>query len=107
MGQVSLESLQATKDRAIVEIESSSMGLIETSGGLFLSRSQYRPNEDFEIGKVVSLGAGDFDPVAVGDYVMIRAISGGKAGADISREVGMLKGSVISIHRDEIVAKVE
>lgn len=108
---VELESLRAAKDRAIIELEPK-LETYQTKGGLFVTTmnnagTRYHEELDWEIGRVLSLGEGDFKPVEVGDRVMVRARSGGVAGADISKDVGQARGSIVVVEREEIVAKVE
>ena len=108
---VDVTTLKAPKDKAILRLEKKDQ-VYQTTGGVWVSMvgqmrsKRYHAELDFEFGEVLALGEGDFEPVEVGDRVMVRAISGGAAGADISREVGEERGTVIVVLRDEIVAKV-
>lgn len=109
-----VEQLTPTPGKAILE-------LVErdriTEGGLVIVQNvnrgtDYQPNRDFEEGVVLALGEGDWEPVSVGDIVLVRAggvhrHGGGKAGSDISRVVGRNYGEVICVKLEEVVCKME
>lgn len=103
--------VQAIKGKAVVRLDPKadiplSTGSIYVARGFGNKKEMYHQQFDFETGTVVSLGEGDFEPVEVGDRVIVRAISGGVAGADISKDLGEPRNSVIVVLRDEIVAKI-
>jgi co-chaperonin GroES (HSP10) len=103
------EEIAAARHRVVVELEEQKKF---TESGLYVVRDNrgrnYQPTEDFEIGVVRSLGAGGgWEPVEVGDRVMVRAISGGEAGADIGQSIGRGRGEVIVVEREEMVCKLE
>jgi co-chaperonin GroES (HSP10) len=101
---VDVTAVKPVKEKALVKlIEKSSL----SRRGFEIVRMGYRANDDWELGIVEALGEGDFEPVEVGDKVIVRAPSGGVAGADVSPDLGERKGSHIIVRIDEIVAKVE
>lgn len=107
--------VQAVLGRAVIELEDREE---VTASGLIVvehrSGKDFRPNRDFEIGVVISIGrtmtvTGDSEwwPLMEGDRVIVRARSGGEAGADIGLALGMARGKVIVVERDEVVAIYE
>lgn len=107
--RVEIEAVNAARDRAVIQ-------LIErdrtTESGLEivkLDRSKdFDPFDDYEMGTVASLGAGEgWEPLEIGDTVIVRAISGGAAGADIGPAMGKGRGEVVVVDREEIVCIVE
>jgi co-chaperonin GroES (HSP10) len=102
------EEVRAARDKAVIELEEK---VTVRDSGLHVIRDhqkKYDPADDFEIGVVTSLGVGDsWEPVTVGDRVMVRAISGGEAGADIGQSIGRGRGEVIVVEREEMVCKLE
>ena len=82
------------------------------AGGLWVvdnreGKDGYEQAWDWEIGTVLSVGHEiEEEGVAVGERVMVRAMSGGVAGADISKHIGERPNSVVVVKADEIVAKI-
>jgi hypothetical protein len=68
-------------------------------------RSKYDPSDDWEVG-VIERFNGDFTPLVPGDHVIIRAGSGGKAGADVSRLFGEARETLVVVDQEEIVTGV-
>ena len=120
---IGVEDLRAVTGKAVVELEDREE--ITASGLLVIehrSGNGYRPNRDFEIGEVVSLGGtlhplddrsewypwdAEWWPMLVGDRVIVQARSGGEAGADIGEALGRGRGEVIVVELDEVVAILE
>lgn len=107
-----IEEIKPTRDRALIEVirkgtddEVHESGLIVIHG---TDSKQWKPEFDYEIGTVRALGEGDeWEPVEVGDQVMVRAPSGGQAGSDIGHVVGGTKnGALIIVKVEEIVCKM-
>ena len=101
------------RDRALVEVMSRGTDEEELASGLLVvhgtGNQQWQPDLDWEIGTVIELGeSDDWEPVEVGDQVMVRAPSGGRAGSDIGNVVtGYQKnGQLIIVEREEIVCKM-
>ncbi len=105
------EELTPVSDRAVIEITERGTDDQITGGGMVIvhgvTNKAWQPNLDFEIGTVVSMGEGDWEPVEVGDEVIIRAISGGVAGSDIGRYFGRPRGELVIVDIEEIVCKLE
>ena len=81
-----------------------------TASGLHVVRDKtknYQPEDDYETGIVRSMGEGDWEPVEVGDRVVVRAMSGGAAGADISSALDDTTKQTIVVLRDEVVCVIE
>lgn len=94
-------------ERALVRIKPKDT---TTPSGMMVVRNYQKnhiPSEAFEIGTIQALGEGDWDPVSVGDDVVIQAKLGGLAGVDVSIQFGEHRGTVAVVGLDEIVAKVE
>ncbi len=101
------EEVRAVNGKAVVELEQKPS---VTDSGLHVVRENhgknFQPTEDYEIGTVLSIGGEGWEPVEVGDRVMVRAISGGAAGADIGASVGRERGEIIVVDREEMVCKI-
>lgn len=106
-----IQDLRPMDGKAIVEITKAGRDDEVLASGLIVYHStegkDWSPNLDWEIGKVVALGTGDWVPVGIGDSVFIQAPSGGVAGADIGGIFGEKKGRIVVIDAAEIVCKVE
>ena len=95
-----VEKVQA--DHALVRVEKRDF---TTSSGVLVARDvdkKFDAGDAWEFAWVLQLGDGDWEPVEVGDRVIIQAALGGRAGTDVARALG--QGSVI-ISRDEIVCR--
>lgn len=96
----------AARDKAIVELEERKT-VKATDAGLLVYHDNngraYQPSEDFEVGTVLSLGEGDWEPLRVGDRVMVRGESGGKAGADIGGSFGLKANEVVVVSSAEVM----
>lgn len=107
--EVEIERVRPSRDRAVVELAERDD---TTESGLVLVRLRdetkyYQPEDDYEIGIIRALGdGGGWEPAEVGDTVMIRARSGGAAGADIGQAMNRDRGEVVVVERDEIVAVI-
>lgn len=108
---MNVTTLRAAKDKAIVRLDRNE-NIQMQAGGLWVVDSRegkpgYEQAWDWEIGTVLAVGHEiEEEGVDVGDRVMLRAMSGGVAGADISKEVGEKPNSVVVVKQDEIVAKI-
>lgn len=103
-----IEELRPASERAIVELEEdvkvlpSGLEIVRDNAG-----KNYQPSEDFETGHVIAVGDHEaFYPVAVGDRVIVRAPSGGAAGADIGHAFGRNRGELIIVEHTEIMAVI-
>lgn len=107
LGGLRTEQIQPRKNKALVSIKDRS---ILSHREFSVIRMGYNASDDWEVAEVEALGEGDWEPVEVGDLVIIRAGwlqgSGGKAGSDISRVMGERRESHVIVTIDEIVAKV-
>lgn len=112
---IEIERVRAVKGRAVIELEDREE---VTASGLIVvehrSGKDFRPNRDWEIGVVRSIGremtvTGDSEwwPMEIGSRVIVQARSGGEAGADLGSALGMARGKVIVVERDEVVAIYE
>ena len=107
--------VEAVLGKAVIELEDREE--ITASGLIVIehrSGKDYRPNRDYEIGVVTSIGrtqtvTGDSEwwPMEIGSRVIVQARSGGEAGADIGMALGMARGKVIVVEMDEVVAVYE
>lgn len=91
------------EDQALVELEEREM---RSPGGVVVVRDpsrSYASSDDWEWGHVRALGEGDWEPVGVGDRVIVKAALGGLAGSDVSRYLGD-RHVIVTV--DEIVARV-
>ncbi len=106
---IDVTGLVPMKDKAVVRLEKKE-DVLETRSGLqyvVAHGDGYKASIDWEMGEVLALGHEVAeDGLTVGDQIIVRAISGGVAGADISREVGEARGSVIVVLRKEIVCGI-
>ena len=73
--------------------------------GIEIVTEGYRQEWDWELAEVLEVAERLSDELKVGDRVIIRAISGGVAGADVSKDLGG-EGLVVVTY-EEIMAKVE
>ncbi len=106
---IDVTGLVPLRNKAIIRLERKP-DVLETSSGLqyvVAHGDGYTEANDWEIGEVLALGSEVAeDGLAVGERVLVRAISGGVAGADISKEVGKRRNSVVVVLREEIVARI-
>lgn len=108
---IDVTALKATRDKAILRLDRNE-DIQMQAGGLWVvdtrdGKDRYEEAWDWEIGTVLALGHEiEEEGLEVGDRIMVRAISGGVAGADISKEVGERPNSVVVVKKDEIVAKI-
>jgi len=106
---VRIQELIPARDKAIVELDER---VTMTPSGLHVvhenAGQNYRPEEDYETGVVAALGESEhgWEPVEVGDRVVVRAQSGGAAGADISNQLDRPAGEVIVVLRDEVLCVI-
>jgi hypothetical protein len=101
-----VEDLRVSRDRAIVEIIP--RGDRVTASGIEIVKlgrtKDYDPFDDYEMAILRQIGeGGGFEPAEVGDVVIIRAPSGGAAGADIGLSMGRNRGEIVVVEREEIV----
>lgn len=102
-GEVQVKAIKPVKDKALVRlVDRSALSKREFA----VIRQGYDPSDDWELAVVEALGEGDFEPVEVGDRVIVRAISGGKAGADVSRQLGERRETHVIVRADEILVKI-
>lgn len=102
-----MDGITMMADKALVRLEERDW---TSKQGLHLYRDMregYQAGDDWEIGVVENLGPGDWEPLEVGDKVIVKAPTGGKAGADVSRDLGEHRGNLVVVSWDEIVGKVE
>lgn len=109
---IDVTKLKAAKEKAILRLERNT-GVQMRGGGLWVVDSRegktgaYESSWDWEIGEVLAVSPEVAEEgVEVGDKLMVRAMSGGVAGADISKEVGEKPNSVVVVKQEEIVAKI-
>lgn len=106
-----VEDLSPVSDKAIIRITKRGRDEETTDSGIVVFHSEsnhsYDPSLDWEQGRVLALGPGDWGPVRLGDLVIIQAPSGGVAGSDIGVKFGMPQGRLVVITMDEVVCKVE
>lgn len=101
---IDVDQVRPVKGKALVRLEDKS---ILEHREFSVIRMAYDHTSDWEVAVVEALGEGDFEPVEVGDTVIVRAMSGGKAGADVSRSLGERRETHVVVLADEIVARVE
>ncbi len=113
MEKLALYQVRPLEDRALVEVTVKGTDDLTLQSGLVVVRStdnkHWMPEFDWEIATVIELGeSDDWEPVEVGDQVMVRAPSGGRAGTDIGHMVTGYKknGALIIVKREEIVCKM-
>lgn len=99
--------MHAARDKAVIELKERPDRV--TPSGLKLVRENhgrnYYPEDDYELGTILSLGEGEgWEPAEVGATVIVRAMSGGAAGADIGEAMGRRRGEIVVVDRDEIVS---
>lgn len=122
--RVAVEDLKPTAGKAVVRLTGRrSMNEVLPSGLVIHRKDADGVHTDWEEAMVTALGHGDclhetegvsmvsgwrclWDPVGIGDTVLVAGALGGVAGSDIGRLVGERRSTVVVVNRDEIVAKV-
>ena len=106
-----IEDMSPLPGRALVEITKTGRDAELRDDGLLVvhgkGNDEWQPSLDWEVGKVLALGEGDFEPVQVGDSVLVRAPSGGEAGVDVGPTFGRARGELIMVEAEEMLCKVE
>lgn len=105
--EVDVTAVAPLPGRALVRLLDRDEALPDNRSGLHVVRSRYDAKQDWEIGVLEAVGEGDIEPLSVGDHVIVRAPSGGKAGADVSRLLGERRETHIVVRFEEIVAGVD